>query len=240
MAPMSAKRLTLLAGSSFAVGLSGALVPGSMLAVTVAAAARLGAAAGPAVVLGHGVLELAAVVLVARGFGRVLARPRAFAIASLLGAAALLASGAFMILAAPRLHLRFETGGAEGAGTLAAAAGLGVVSSLANPYWSVWWATIGTAYVARARGAGRAGVAVFFGGHLAADLAWYSLVACAVAAGRAVASDALYRGVVVGCGAFLVLLAAVFAIAARRRLRAARPEGAADASASASAGRGPG
>ena len=63
---MSAKRLTLLAGGSFVVGLSGALVPGSMLAVTVAAAARLGFWAGPAVVAGHGVLEIAAVALIAR------------------------------------------------------------------------------------------------------------------------------------------------------------------------------
>lgn len=230
---MSAKRLAFLAGGSFAVGLSGALVPGSMLAVTVAAAARLGWLAGPAVVAGHGLLELAAVLLIARGLGRVLARPRAFAIASILGAAALLASGTLMILTAGSMELALEGSGPEpgvrAAGSLAAAVALGAVSSLANPYWSIWWATIGTAYAARAREAGRGGVPTFFAGHLLADLVWYSLVAWAVGAGRGVLSLVAYQWVIRGCGLFLVALALWFTLAAVRRLRARRSEAGADA-----------
>ncbi|HPP13333.1 MAG TPA: LysE family transporter, partial [bacterium] len=49
--------------TSFVIALSGALMPGPLLAVTVERSVRDGFIAGPLVVLGHGLLEVILVVL---------------------------------------------------------------------------------------------------------------------------------------------------------------------------------
>jgi len=57
----------------------------------------------------------------------------------------------------------------------------GVLMSVANPYWIIWWATIGLGYILYSWRFGLWGVAFFFAGHILADLAWYTVVAAAVA-----------------------------------------------------------
>ena len=58
---MSLALLTIF-GSSFVIALSGALMPGPVLTVTVSESARRGAKAGPLMIFGHGILELALVL----------------------------------------------------------------------------------------------------------------------------------------------------------------------------------
>jgi threonine/homoserine/homoserine lactone efflux protein len=55
-------------------------------------------------------------------------------------------------------------------------------------------------------------VALFFGGHILVDFAWYSLVAGAVAQGRRFLTDGLYRGFLAGCGLFLFAFGGYFGI----------------------------
>ena len=64
--------LWILAGvplTSFVVALSGALMPGPLLTVTVGEATRRGFWAGPLIILGHGILEMALVLLILAGVG---------------------------------------------------------------------------------------------------------------------------------------------------------------------------
>ena len=61
----------------------------------------------------------------------------------------------------------------DGKGAFAA----GVVATVANPYWLLWWATIGANFVALARQGGALGLVSFFSGHILADFLWYTLVA---------------------------------------------------------------
>jgi threonine/homoserine/homoserine lactone efflux protein len=79
----------------------------------------------------------------------------------------------------------------------------GVLMSLANPYWLIWWLTIGLGYVLFAMKFGLLGVALFYVGHILADFAWYTLVSGAVAQGRRFISPGLYRGFLAGCAVFL-------------------------------------
>ena len=88
----------------------------------------------------------------------------------------------------------------------------GVLMSAANPYWVIWWLTIGLGYVVFSRKYGLAGVALFFLGHILADFAWYTLVAGAVAQGRRFLSDGLYRGFLACCGVFLVGFGGYFGV----------------------------
>ena len=91
---------------------------------------------------------------------------------------------------------------------------------LANPYWTFWWATVGVTFVMTGLQFGALGVVLVFIGHILSDLAWYSLVSFGVAKGRNLVSDRVYRGIIMACGAVLVVFGLWFlsagAIALRR------------------------
>jgi threonine/homoserine/homoserine lactone efflux protein len=203
--------LWVLAGvpaTSFIVALSGALMPGPLLTLTVGEAGRRGFWAGPLIILGHGLLELALVLLLLAGVGAWLNRPQILGAVGLVGAGMLGWMGWSLLQAARTSHLSLE--GAEAGGLHPVLAG--VLMSLANPYWLLWWLTIGLGYVLFAARFGLLGVLLFFAGHILADFVWYSLVAAAVAQGRRFLSDTVYRGFLAGCGVFLFGFGAYFGL----------------------------
>jgi len=194
--------LWVLAGvpaSSFVVALSGALMPGPLLTVTVGEAGRRGFWAGPLIIVGHGLLELALVLLLLAGVGGWLNRPQVLGVVGLAGAGMLAWMGLGLLRASRTSRLTLDGGDPGGLHPVLA----GVLMSLANPYWLLWWLTIGLGYVLFAARFGLLGVFLFFAGHILADFAWYTLVAAAVAQGRRFLSDTLYRGFLAGCGVFL-------------------------------------
>ena len=92
----------------------------------------------------------------------------------------------------------------------------GILISLANPYWSVWWATIGLKYIALSRDRGKLGVAAFCVGHILSDVAWYLAIAGGVALGRRAISPTVYRWTIGACGLVLVVFGVGFIVAAIR------------------------
>ena len=203
--------------SAFIIGLSGAMMPGPLLTASIGYTMERGfLAGGPLLVLGHALLELTLVALVLAGLGPLLARPRVGAAIGLVGGAVLLWMGYGMTSSAiGGMPLAAE----HEAGTLLTNPVLaGVLISLANPYWSLWWATIGLKYIALSREAGRAGVASFYCGHQLSDVGWYFLVAGAVALGRKAIPDAVYRWVIGTCGVVLLAFGVYFIVGAIRAL----------------------
>ncbi len=203
--------------SSFIVGLSGAVMPGPLLAVTVRDTTARGFAAAPLLVLGHGILELALLVLLLLGFAGWLAGDAAGAFIALAGSAALAWMGSGMFREARTL--KFAAPGRpstpagrpeSGALRLLRPVADGIVASVTNPYWSLWWATIGLGYLVLSGGQGTAGIAAFFLGHVLADASWYLFVGMTISAGRGRFSDRVYRGIAVSCAGFLFLFAAWF------------------------------
>jgi threonine/homoserine/homoserine lactone efflux protein len=209
--------------SSFIIALSGALMPGPLLAVTIRHTTRQGFLAAPLLVLGHAILEAGLLCLLVFGLTDWVKGDAAVIVIALLGAAMLLRMAVGM--AKEVRTLRFAPGEAQGgAGTGPASSGPGneepgkwirpvvdgIVASASNPYWSLWWATIGLGYMVLSRGQGWMGLAAFFAGHILADAAWYLFVGTAVAAGRGGFTDRVYRGVVGACAAFLGFFALSF------------------------------
>jgi threonine/homoserine/homoserine lactone efflux protein len=201
----------LLAGvpvTSFIVALSGALMPGPLLTLTVGEAARRGFWAGPLIIVGHALLELALVLLLMAGVGVWLHRPLVLGVVGVVGAAMLGWMGLGLLKASRHSHLEFDPKEASGLNPILA----GVLMSAANPYWLIWWLTIGLGYVMFSMKFGWLGVGLFFIGHILADFAWYTLVSGAVAQGRRFISDSLYRGFLAGCGVFLFGFGGYFAV----------------------------
>lgn len=197
-----------LAVGGFIVALSGALMPGPVLAVTVVGARRRGFWFGPLVVLGHAAVELPLVLLIALGLGAVLESPWIVTAIAGVGAAAMAWMGVSMVLQARRASDPEADGG--GLARLGAIPS-GAVTSLLNPYWYLWWVVIGAAMVAGALVKGWLGLAAFFAGHISGDLVWYGLVAFGVSRGRRYLEGRLYKVLLIACAALLLAMAVLFA-----------------------------
>lgn len=192
--------------SSFLIALSGALMPGPLLTYTVAEAARRGFWAGPLIMLGHGFLEMSLVILLLLGIGAIINQPVIMGIIALSGAGILWWLGYDLISSARNSQLNL-TGGD---GRVLHPFWAGIIMSLANPYWLIWWVTLGLGYVLFAYKYGLWGVVFFFIGHFLADLVWYSLVSLAVAQGKRFISDRVYHGFMIVCALFLMVFGCYF------------------------------
>jgi len=206
--------------SSMVIAYSGALMPGPMLAVVVAETPRQGARAGPLVVLGHSILELALLAALVVGLGPLLEREEVQATLSLVGGVMLAVTGVAMVAAVVRGTVRLEWDAGDAAAGRVRTVISGIVSSLANPYWTIWWATIGLGLLTKAYALGFAGLAAFYVGHILGDLTWYSAVSGAIAAGRRWISEKGYRAMIAVAAAFLLVLAAWFVASGLRTLLA--------------------
>ncbi|CAN2040980.1 Lysine transporter LysE [Candidatus Magnetomoraceae bacterium gMMP-15] len=195
--------------SSFIIALSGALMPGPLLTATISESSRQGFIAGPLLILGHAILELVLVIALLFGLAPFLQQDNVFIIISMAGGGILLWMAGGMFRSLPTLSLSIDAK-AQKSGHLIMS---GILLSLANPYWAIWWATIGLGYILNCMEFGMLGVLFFFSGHILADLAWYALVSAAVGKGRHFLSDRIYRGVIGTCAGFLVVFACYFVYA---------------------------
>ena len=206
--------LIVLFSGSFVIALSGAMMPGPLLTKTIGESSRRGFLAGPLLILGHGLLEFVLVVALFLGLAPWLKGKWTFVVIAFAGAGILVWMAVGMLRSLPKLRIEWDQGGAA-AGSLVLD---GALMSVANPYWTVWWATIGIAYLLQSTEYGLVGVTAFFAGHILGDLAWYTVVSTAVDRGRRFFTDRLYRRVIGACAVFLLLFAALFLVAGVRRM----------------------
>ncbi|PLX99332.1 MAG: lysine transporter LysE [Desulfuromonas sp.] len=192
--------LAVIAGTSFVLGFSGAMMPGPLLTLTIAETVRRGAIAGPLLILGHAILEGIVVFLVFFGAAEIIQHPNVFASVAILGGGMMLWMGYGMLKSLSSLHLNLEAEKEAGLHPVVA----GAVISLANPYFTIWWATIGLSYLVVAHEAGLVGVIVFYVCHILSDLVWYCFVSGTVAYGKRFLSDRGYRIMVGICAIFIL------------------------------------
>lgn len=188
-------------------------MPGPLLTATLVSSAERGFWAGPQIVLGHALLEITLIAALLAGASVVLVKPAVTTVISLGGGIFLVYLGGSMIrdVILGRLQV-FQAHEAE---TSAAHVTMhpvlaGLLISVSNPFWSIWWATIGLGYLTLSLKSGIPGVASFFSGHILADLSWYALVAVAVSKGGALLSPPIYKGILMACGLFLIGLGGYF------------------------------
>ncbi|MGI6551428.1 MAG: LysE family transporter [Syntrophomonadales bacterium] len=203
--------------TAFIVGLSGAMMPGPLLTVTIGESARHGMVAAPLIVLGHIILELLLVIALVMGLAGALSSgiPQWLAI---FGGVIMFWMGWGMIkdVLSRRVSLPSNQSAVEGDTENNTAFGhdksgrfrmrlvvLGILVSVANPYWILWWATVGLGYITMATKTGFTGMASFFTGHVLSDFVWYVMIGLAVSGGRRFFNDTAYRGILLVCGFLL-------------------------------------
>ena len=196
--------------SSFWIGLSGALMPGPLLTAVVGESSRRGAKAGPLMVAGHGLLELALVMALLLGLAPFFGMPSVRGLIAAAGAAILAWMSFSMFRSLPSLSLERELRAGASPGGRGGLVLRGALLSVANPYWSVWWATVGIGLMLRCRAEGWLGIAAFYAGHVLSDLVWYSAVSLAIGRGRKLLNDTAYRWLIGVCAAVLALFCVLF------------------------------
>ena len=182
-------------------------MPGPLTAVTAEHALRRGYVAAPLATLGHAFLEAGMVLLLLVGLGEYLARSQVTAVIGVAGGLVLAWMGGGMMKSAAgaALSLHASSNGKAGSPFWS-----GLMATLSNPYWFLWWATVGAGYVALSRSHGLPGVFLFFSGHILADFIWLSVIAAALASGKKLLTDRIYRWIVFGLGLFLCAFSLYF------------------------------
>ena len=211
---MSMFSLTTVFFTSFMLAFSGAMMPGPLLTATISESARRGALTGPLLILGHSLLELIMLAALLIGLAPLLKLDAVFVAIALSGAMILTWMATGMFRALPNLSIDWDAH-QKSSGPLVTA---GILMSLANPYWTIWWATIGLGYLASCRVLGIPGITAFFVGHICGDFVWYTLISVLVARGRHLLTDRVYRGLIGFCAVFLACFACFFAYAGINRI----------------------
>jgi len=226
---MDLQGLWLVLFLSFVVALSGAVMPGPLFTYTVAKTVqsrRRGFLVGLWVTLGHAALEALLIVGLLAGVSELLGNQVVLRVVGGLGCLLLLYMGVGLLRDAIRRRVP-ELAGQSSADSAVRGTGLqrlpaalgGVVVSMSNPYWWIWWATVGSAFMVQYRIGWRTWplLVAFFAGHEAGDLAWYLAVSSLLYWGKRRLSARLYLGILAACGVFIIAFAVYLAVSLARR-----------------------
>ena len=198
---------------SFSMAIGAVLTPGPVTTAIISQAARLGWKTGVLVSIGHAVIELVMVVLITLGLSSVLGSPAAQIIIAILGGLLLLYMSFTMFndVFKGRTVLPAKEEGATDTSP-ARLMGLGVLTSLSNPFWYAWWMTAAAVFLLQAKSVSWMIVVGFFFGHVSADFLWNMILSSIVGVGGKLITDKVYAGLVSICAAYLVYLAVTFLI----------------------------
>ena len=181
--------------ASFAVGLTGAVSPGPMSASILGMSHRKPLLSTLGLVAGHGMLEAFIIVGIIYGLRTL---PFQTGI-SILGSAVIVVLGVMQFLAEPEKRPARTDDARTPFIT-------GIILTLSNPYWWIWWLTFGAGFLAL-----QPAYAAFFVGHISADLVWFGILAFTAAKGAALLGER-YRWVVKGSGVAMAAFGILFAV----------------------------
>jgi len=152
----------------FIVGLSGAVIPGPLLAFVIFDSSRKRKMTGHLVIVGHAIWEAVIVCLIVLGLGSIMIRHKDSIYT--VGGFALILMGAFMIKSRSK-GVKIEDSKVD-----SSVLG-GIFYTVFNPTQPAWWITFGAPILLQALELmGILGVVIFTMGHWLADLVYYALV----------------------------------------------------------------
>jgi len=198
---------------SFVVALTGAMAPGPLLTYTIiksAQSAQRGWLMGAWIIVGHALLEMVIIFTLLLGFSFILKHPLVVKGIGLAGGLILIWFGVTIIrdIIRRRISTSFLDADDEKQPARAIDNPIlgGVLISMANPYWWIWWVTIGFAFILEFNISFQnwPRLLAFFLGHEAGDLAWYLLVSTLAYFGLRHLNRKIYYGFLALCGLFMI------------------------------------
>ena len=158
--------------SVVAISLSGVMMPGPLFAVAIAKSYK-SRFAGAQIAVGHALVEIPLMLLIYFGFAQFFQEELAQIILSVLGGGVLVWLGIGMLRTKTRV---IERGKDLPYNSVVA----GVVTSALNPFFVLWWATIGSMLIMKSLSFGITGFALLIPTHWLCDLVWLSFVSILV------------------------------------------------------------
>jgi len=192
---------------SFGVGFSGAMMPGPVLAVSIAETPRSGWKTGPIISIGHAIAEIAVVVILSLGLVTISDDSIIPSIIGIVGGIALILMGIMMGIDIIRGGISYDSGEKASSHKLITK---GITTSLSNPYWFVWWVTTGLAFLTKSLKFGVIGPVVFYFGHIMSDFVWYTIVTVILWKGKKLIVGKGLKILILVCSAFLLYLGGWF------------------------------
>ena len=193
---------------SFIIAFSGALAPGPLLTAVIYESAKQGFKSGPLIILGHALIEIIMVTFIVLGPIRIINNPFTIRIISFVGSFILLYFGINMLTNLSSVSLRQKTNDKKPSNL----ALTGIIMSVANPYWTIWWLTVGLGFILGAQKLGILGITIFFLGHISAGPGWYSAVSWAISRKRRMISVKVYKRISSLCVCALIGFGIYFGI----------------------------
>ena len=150
------------------ISLSGVMAPGALSAVTINHGMR-NSRAGVSVAIGHGIVEVPLLILIYYGVGALMKISGFQATIGIIGGVLMGWMGVSIVRSSGTV---VSKGKLEESSVWA-----GVMLSAGNPYFLLWWATVGSSLVIRSVEYGLVGVLLFGICHWMCDLVWLWLLA---------------------------------------------------------------
>jgi len=156
----------------FVISLSGVLAPGPVTAAAISMGAR-SKYAGALIAIGHALIEFPLMVLIMLGMDKLLKSTNTQIIVSLAGGVLLL------VMAIQMLANLKSTAVLNGKTPKARPVLTGLVLSVSNPYFLLWWATVGMALATKATQLGIWAFGLFAVVHWLCDCTWLQVLSWA-------------------------------------------------------------
>ncbi|MBN1816882.1 MAG: LysE family transporter [Sedimentisphaerales bacterium] len=161
--------LILFLGKTVGISLSGVLAPGAVTTATVAHGAR-NRWAGVLISIGHGMIEIPLIFLIMLGLGVLFKADWFKIVVGWIGGGFLIWMGIGMLREISKLdsgqHKRYTTGPTM----------TGVLLSISNPYFLLWWASVGLNLTLEAKQLGWLAFVLFALVHWSCDLVWLTIL----------------------------------------------------------------
>jgi len=161
--------------------------------------------AGTWISLGHAVIEVPLILLIYFGFARFFENNIVQVVLSIVGGGMIIWLGISMF--------RARTEVVQGSKDLPYNAFVaGIITSGLNPFFLLWWATIGSMLIMKFLDFGTTGLIVFIIVHWLCDLAWLSFVSNIVYRTHSLWGRKLQEGIFIACSLLLVGFGAWFLV----------------------------
>lgn len=196
-----------------AVSASGVLAPGPLFFANLLYGTRLGTRSGLKLACGHTIVELPLIILLAGGLFTFDAARKYSGIIALMGGIAILALAGLQIRSIARKKDMYATVPSP---YLAGTKGpfiVGVVLSVFNPFFFIWWFTAGLKLIvdSAAFGVGT-GLAILFALHIWMDYAWLGGTAFLASKGSMLLKSRHYSLLLAGLSAVLIYYGISFVV----------------------------